>query len=586
MDPMSQSNLAGYLEAFADPDAPFLTYYAFADDRSIQTRSFSRGQFLYLARQAAGSLHAHGCRPGERVLHAMSRNHYTDLAFRLGAVMLGTVPVTVNWQADNGERVLYKISATQPAALLVDHGFDRRTLSACCEEYPDLTVIRAEDLSASPVLAEDRFLHDRDPEHSRIIIFTSGTTGQPKGVQLPYRSYAANRATFETLLDIRPDDRFAVVVVNPLHHTNSTAITDWALRRPGSRLHLVERYSTRYWRILVDVVGLGYDRIVAPTVSRHFDFLAELHETSRLPEPMDVLGPAMGEIDFLIGSAPVGPTTIGRLQEFAGRIPTVRFGSTETCLQVLGIPRQLGEAGRLGCFQRGWNHSWQGEPACGYYIGRPTPPITECRIVRSITRDEPGFLADLGPGEPGYLITRGRNVMSGYVGAPEATDAVLPDGWYTGLRDVAFRLRNLQDGAWDYYWMSRDSALLVRGGANYAYDQINRELADFLASRYRLDPVSFDLAVVGLPLDSEHEDACCVTLELKKSISQATRDAIAATFVDGARDNVTKGAKPDRLLLGSVPRNFKGAILVPELKKQFLDSLPAGRSSGAPSDPS
>jgi acyl-CoA synthetase (AMP-forming)/AMP-acid ligase II len=233
----------------------------------------------------------------------------------------------------------------------------------------------------------------------------------------------------------------------------------------------------------------------------------------------------------------------------------------------------LDEASRLACFQRGWNHTWRDEPTCGYYIGRPTPPLTECRIVSSITRGELGFLVDRQDGEPGYLITRGRNVMSGYVGDSEATIAVLPEGWYTGLRDVAFRLRNIEDGEWDYYWMSRDSALLIRGGANYAYDQINGELAEFLANCYELDTVNFDIAVVGLRLDSEHEDTCCVTLEMKESVPQTVQDAIAATFVDKARGNVSKSAKPDRLLLAPVLRNFKGAILVGELKKQFLDAL-------------
>jgi len=576
MDSVPRSNLEDYLAAFPDENQPFLSYYTFTKDRAVQVETFTRGQFLRLARQAAGSLIAHGCQPGDRVLHAMSRNHYADLAYRLGAVMVGTVPVTVNWQADGAERVLYKIAATEPSVLLTEEGFDPDILAACRAGHPAMPVAYIENLADSSELAEDQFAQDADAEHSRIIIFTSGTTGQPKGVRLPYRSYATNRATFEALLDIRPQDRFAAVVVNPLHHTNSTAITDWALRRPGSHLHLVERYSTPYWRILSDIAGQGYDRVVAPTVSRHFDFLAELREADRLPVSMNTLGPAMGRIDFLIGSAPVGPTTIHRLQEFAGRIPTVRFGSTETCLQVLGIPRQLGEAQRLACFERGWDHSWQGQPTCGYYIGRPTPPFTECRVVRSITRGEPGFLEDRQPGEPGYLITRGQNVMSGYVGNPAATAAALPQGWYTGLRDVAFRLRSPEDDAWDYYWMSRDSALLIRGGANYAYDQINRELADFLTTQYGFAPVSFDLAVVGLRLDSEHEDTCCVTLELKDGVAPATRDAIRCTFIETAGAAVSKGAKPDRLLLAPVLRNFKGAILVPELKKQFAESLRNG----------
>ena len=47
---------------------------------------------------------------------------------------------------------------------------------------------------------------------------------------------------------------------------------------------------------------------------------------------------------------------------------------------------------------------------------------------------------------------------------------------YTNLGDVCFRLANANDGGYDYYWLSRDSALLIRGGANYAYEQINAEL--------------------------------------------------------------------------------------------------------------
>ncbi|MDX9981733.1 MAG: hypothetical protein RBU25_17060 [Lentisphaeria bacterium] len=163
--------------------------------------------------------------------------------------------------------------------------------------------------------------------------------------------------------------------------------------------------------------------------------------------------------------------------------------------------------------------------------------------------------------------------MSGYVGDPAATAAVLPEGWYTGLRDVAFRLRNPQDGEWDYYWVSRDSALLIRGGANYAYDQINRELTDFVAAQYQLDPVHFDLAVVGLRLDSEHEDACCVTLELKDGVPPDLAATIAERFLADARAAVGKGARPDHLLLAPVPRNFKGAILVPELKRQTAEAL-------------
>ena len=59
--------------------------------------------------------------------------------------------------------------------------------------------------------------------------------------------------------------------------------------------------------------------------------------------------------------------------------------------------------------------------------------------------------------------------MSGYVGNEvDTSKALVEGGWYVNLGDIVFRLRSVADGAHDYYWQSRDSALLIRGGANYA----------------------------------------------------------------------------------------------------------------------
>ena len=111
-----------------------------------------------------------------------------------------------------------------------------------------------------------------DMRSTRIIIFTSGTTGHPKGVQLSYGNYRTNRATFEAFLGVGTatggtegtggtggaggaggaggtggaggrGKQLVTFVANPMHHTNSTAITDWSLRRPGTQLHLIARYE-------------------------------------------------------------------------------------------------------------------------------------------------------------------------------------------------------------------------------------------------------------------------------------------------------------------------------------------------------
>mmetsp|Transcript_81283 Transcript_81283/g.161624 ORF Transcript_81283/g.161624 Transcript_81283/m.161624 type:complete len:279 (-) Transcript_81283:9-845(-) len=276
---------------------------------------------------------------------------------------------------------------------------------------------------------------------------------------------------------------------------------------------------------------------------------------------------------MLLGSAPVGPTTVERLIKYAGRLPTVRFGSTETCLQVMGTPTYHSDAESLVAFKAGWNHFYGGREQVGYYIGRPHAPFTECRVVKSIEKADPGFMVECEVGEPGQLITRGKNLMSGYVGNDAATaKAFSADGWYTNLGDVVFRLKGV-DGADDYYWQSRDSALLIRGGANYAYEQINNEIKTFVATSYGINEESFEVAVVGMRVASEHEDSCCVTIELVNDAAISKRSEIEATFLEKAKKGVSKGSKPDLVRFGPLPRNFKGSVKLPDLKEEWTAHL-------------
>jgi len=561
--------LEDYLDAFKNPHESFLYYYTLGEDRTVEQTQFSRGEFLALARKAAGVLRQHGCQMGDCFSLCMGANHPYDLAFRLASVMTGTTPVTINWQADTLERIVYKIETTESKLIVSEAHFGPQQLSSIQKQVPQIPTFAIENLDRQQELDETLFARGLDPESTRIIVFTSGTTGQPKGVRLPYRAYQTNRSTFETFLEVAPRDKFGVLIVNPMHHSNSTAITDWALRRPGSHIHLIQQYSTQYWKILTDTVSENYQRLVAPTVSRHFDFLESLESENRLPVELDALKTAMSQTDFLIGSAPVGPTTIQRLQHYAGRIPNVRFGATETCLQAIGIPKYLSEKAKLKAFEKGWQYRQNGEPLPGYYIGRPHPPYTDARIVSNIAPGQAGYMQNCEPGQPGYLIARGQNVMSGYVNNPQETRAAFYEGWYTGMKDICFALQNEDDGELDYYWVSRESTLLIRGGANYAYDQINAELKQFIANHYDLAAESFDVAIVGLRIDSEHEDSCCVTIEPKTAEAENKISRIEETFQDAAKDGVSKGARPDYVRIGKIPRNFKGAILVNELAAEF-----------------
>ena len=614
-----------YAEAFmpVDADVPFLTYYGIDSSKAIVVQRFTRGEFHTLALKAAQLLRANGLAKGDTHTHYFTDNRVEDLAFRLASVLLGTVPVTVNWQADTPERVVYKVSSTGSKCMVVDAGVPPEQVQMVRDAMgASFGVIDAAALlpSTEPLAMSDVGLPSVKSAATRIVIFTSGTTGNPKGVTLPYSAYETNRATFESFLQV-PDASadapgFAALVTNPMHHTNSTAITDWALRRPHAQLHLMQRYTTQYWQVLAcaaanvayppaDAAGLAAAaaaraaagcRVVAPLVSRHFDFLDELCNSGKLPVDGDVFRATLSAasaggtplVTLLLGSAPVGPTTVERLLKHCGVLPTVRFGSTETCLQVVGTPLVApGAADAVAPFERGWAHEYNGVPTKGYYIGRPHPPHTEAIVVKSTTRGEEGYLQPCAPGEPGQLVCRGGFLMSGYVGDEAATAKAIhaeSGGWYVNLGDVCFGLEPKGDGeggggALDLYWLSRDSALLIKGGSNYSYEQINAELSKFAAAHYGVEPSNVEVAVVGLRLESEHEDTCCATVELRGETAAAAladEKEAAASFLASAKKaigagDISKGSKPDRVRFAPIPKNFKGAVLTPDMVKAWKE---------------
>jgi len=76
-------------------------------------------------------------------------------------------------------------------------------------------------------------------------------------------------------------------------------------------------------------------------------------------------------------------------------------------------------------------------------------------------------------------------------------------------------------------------------------------------------------------LESEHEDSCCVTIDLDKEVANV-KPQLRASFIKTASRKVTKGARPDYLRFARIPLSFKGAILYPQLKRDFLDWLKHG----------
>lgn len=150
----------------------------------------------------------------------------------------------------------------------------------------------------------------------------------------------------------------------------------------------------------------------------------------------------------------------------------------------------------------------------------------------------------------------------------------------------------------DYFWQSRDSALLIKGGSNYAYEQIESELESFAQQHFSssssgdgdgggsgdgglLSGRDFKIAVCGLKLRSEHEDDCIATVDLLTDNAKAVgvKDAFTAALTVAAKkakDVVGKASVPDFVRFGAIPRNFKGAILVKQLLVEASVDFPKG----------
>lgn len=173
--------------------------------------------------------------------------------------------------------------------------------------------------------------------------------------------------------------------------------------------------------------------------------------------------------------------------------------------------------------------------------------------------------------------------MSGYVNSE--TNVFSEDKWYLGFGDVCFffEIKTGSGTARDYYWLTRTADIVIKGGANYSGAQISRDVKEcFLDCYPQVDEAQVAVATVGLKFGSEHEDSCCVTVELTPEDGQDGSAAWTALLSD-VRENfrarclqhasLPKGSRPDFVRLARLPRNFKGAVDVSSLKKEYMDYL-------------
>ncbi len=384
--------------------------------------------------------------PGAHVSLAMP-NGLATLRILLGAMASGYCVNPVNL-VSQPEQMRYVLDHSDCAVVFASPQWAERIRGLVAgiarpirvvEVDPDAPVLPGEDprdASFAPASVA--------PDALALLMYTSGTTGTPKGVMLTQSNLAANARTISAEHRLGPSDR--VTAVLPLYHINAFAVTMLAPLAHGGSLAMPPKFSAgRFWE-LATVHGCTWLNLVPTMVSYLLEGEAPPRE-------------GIAHVRFCrTASAPLPPEHLVAFEQKFGIGVIETMGLTETVAPAFSNPFEPGGR-KVGS------------------VGRPSG--CDARIV-----DEGG--RTLPDGTPGEIAIRGPQVTSGYYKNEAATAAAFfPGGWLrtgdVGVRDA--------DGF--FFVTGRIKELIIKGGENVA----PREIDEVLLRH----PAVLDAAAVGIP---------------------------------------------------------------------------------------
>jgi long-chain acyl-CoA synthetase len=395
--------------------------------------------------RAARALHERGLARGARVALMLGNRPEFPIAY-FDILRAGMVAVPLNTGSTAHEVV--RLCADAGAELLLHDAGSARVAAAVARRTSSMQVVGVEDGAGAAILGAETtgrgaFAAPRTTARDlAVLLYTSGSEGQPKGVML---SHGALRANVDALAKLRspramtPEDRLLIVL--PLFHVYGLNAALGLAARVGATSVLLDRFDAR--GSLAAIRELGVTNVAgAPPM-----FVAWSAEGS-LRESMD------GVRLLVSGASALPPAVFQQFRTITGLTIWEGYGLTE-CAPVVTSTLVTGRA-RPGS------------------VGRPLPG------VQVSLRDVDG--AEVDEGDPGELWVRGRSLLSGYWPGTRAVDE---DGWFhTG--DVA-----IVDEDGDYRLVDRRRDLIIVSGFNV----YPREVEAVLATH----PAVQEVAVVGVP---------------------------------------------------------------------------------------
>jgi long-chain acyl-CoA synthetase len=433
----------------------------------------------------------------------------------LAVVRAGGISVPVSIESTDAE-LAYRI--TDAGCTVLVSLAEKRSMVDAVLSRLDRPVLSVE---ADPVsgfeperdAAPDGFDDDTDIDRPAYIVYTSGTTGQPKGVLLSTRSMLwVTAACWAPIAGL--NERDVVLNTLPLYHSYALNIAVLSIITTGASEYIMEKFSTTQATELLRTGRFTFMPGV-PTVFHYFLSACEASGEKLL-----------SSVRLCVSAGAILPGTLNHdFEEFFGVSLLDGYGITETSTMV--------------------TMNWPGRFRVPGSCGLPVPGLT-VRLVDPMTG------LDVPVGMEGELICRGPNLMQGYHNKPEETRKAVVDGWYrtgdlaksdvNGFLTITGRLKEL----------------IIRGGQNIAPAEVEETIL--------LDHAVMDCAVIGMPHTMLGEvPVACVVLKDAGAFDQVA-------LLTHCRQRLSAYKVPDRIyVVGEIPRTGSGKILRVKLR----ESLPA-----------
>ncbi|GAT10473.1 long-chain-fatty-acid--CoA ligase [Mycolicibacterium novocastrense] len=493
------------------PDAEAMTFL---------DRTWTWSQWNDRVRRLAGALQQRGIKRGD-VVAFLDKNHPACVELTIAAASLGAATAIINFRlaadeidyvlTDSGAKLLIVGTELKPTIdkirdklTHVEHLFEVTPDGGDGDEYEALLT------DATPVGRAD----DVQPDDVAIIMYSSGTTGRPKGVQITQSNLIAHTVNAHNGWGFDEGDKSMVSM--PLFHVGGSSYVQFSIHDG------VPTVMTR------EVDGAALAGAILNGANRTFLVPAVLAKVLESGEDAVKLFGALKT--YVYGASPMPlPLLRAALEAWPNTDFIQVYGLTEVCgviSQLLPDDHRSGTEERL--------------VSAGRVI-----PGAEVRVV------DPDTLKDVPAGEQGELWFRTPQLMKGYHNKPEATaEAITDDGWFrTG--DIG---RIDDDG---YIFVEdRLKDMIISGGENIYSIEVERVIAEH--------PAVTDVAVIGVP-DEKWGEVVKAVVSVEDSV--APEDLIA-----WCRERLAAYKCPKTVdITDELPRNPTGKILKKELRKPYWE---------------